>query len=158
MALCFLFCISLFLQRLFGKKPDKHRMQWNYIPTTVFTPTEYGCIGLSEEEAIKQHGEDNIEVYHSYFTRLEHTVPHRPENKGYCKLVCNKEDKMRVLGFHVLGDNAAEITQGYALGMKLGATFSDFEHLVGIHSSSAEELTTLNITKRSGKSPLKTGC
>ena len=85
-------------------------------------------------------------------------MPHRPENKGYCKLVCNKEDKMRVLGFHVLGDNAAEITQGYALGMKLGATFSDFEHLVGIHSSSAEELTTLNITKRSGKSPLKTGC
>merc|ERR1711991_869508 len=145
-------------QRLFGKSPDKHRMQWQYIPTTVFTPLEYGCIGLSEEDAIEQHGADNIEVYHSYFTPLEWTVPHRPENKCYAKLICNLADNERVVGFHVLGAHAGEITQGYALGLKLGATMDDFVHLVGIHPTSAEEFTTLNVTKRSGKDPLKTGC
>ncbi len=70
----------------------------------------------------------------------------------------NLADKGRVLGFHVLGDNAGEITQGYALGIKLGATIDDFLHLVGIHPTSAEEFTTLSITKRSGKDPKKTGC
>ena len=148
-------------QRLYGSKPDKHHMQWNYIPTTVFTPTEYGCIGLSEEQAIEEHGEINIEVYHSFFTRLEHKIPHRPENKCYAKLVCNLAENGRVVGFHILCDNAAEITQGYALGMKLGATIDDFEHLVGIHPSASEEFTTLlgsGVTKRNGKDPLKTGC
>jgi len=145
-------------QRLFGTQPDKHRMQWNYIPTTVFTPLEYGCIGMTEEDAISQHGADNVEVYHSYFTPLEWTVPHRPENKCFAKLIVNLADKGRVVGFHVLGVHAGEITQGYALGMKLGATFDDFTHLVGIHPTSAEEFTTLDKTKRSGADPMKSGC
>ncbi len=145
-------------RRLYGTQPDKFRMQWNQIPTTVFTPLEYGAIGLSEEDAIAQHGADNIEVYHSYFTPLEWTVPHRPDNKCFAKLIVNLADKGRVIGFHVLGDHAGEITQGYALGLKLGATIDDFLHLVGIHPTSAEEFTTLNITKRSGKDAKKTGC
>lgn len=145
-------------QRLFGKEPQRYHMQWNFIPTTVFTPLEYGAVGLSEEDAVKQHGADNIDVWISYFTPLEWTVPHRPENKCFAKLVVNLADKGRVLGFHVLGDHAGEITQGYALGLKLGATIDDFHHLVGIHPTSAEEFTTLSVTKRSGKDPKKTGC
>jgi thioredoxin reductase (NADPH) len=145
-------------RRLFSAQPDKWRMQWQFVPTTVFTPLEYGAIGSTEEEAVAQHGADNIEVYHSYFTPLEWTVPHRPENKCFAKLVVNLADSERVIGFHVLGPNAAEITQGYALGLKLGATYQDFTHLVGIHPSCAEEFTTINITKRSGKDPKKSGC
>ena len=58
------------------------------VATTVFTPMEYGCIGLSEEDAVAQFGEDDIEVYHQFFTALEHTVAQRDENGCYAKLVC----------------------------------------------------------------------
>ena len=64
------------------------------VPTTVFTPLEYGCCGLSEEGAITKYGEENIEVYHSNFWPLEHTVAHRPENDCYAKLVCVKNENV----------------------------------------------------------------
>ena len=58
--------------------------------TTVFTPLEYGCIGLSEEAAREQFGDNDLEVYHSHFTPREWTVPHREENACYAKLICVK--------------------------------------------------------------------
>lgn len=167
-------------RRLYGPNPERFHMQWNFVPTTVFTPLEYGCIGMTEEDAVAQFGAQHVEVFVSYFTPLEWTVPHRPDNKCFAKLVVNLADGGRVVGFHVLGDHAGEITQvralfsffcvsvardsllvwnqGYALGMKLGAKIDDFHHLVGIHPTSAEEFTTLSVTKRSGKDPKKTGC
>ena len=60
------------------------------VPTTVFTPLEYGCCGLSEEDAIAKYGSDDIEVYHSFLTPLEVTVPKRDDNAGYAKLICVK--------------------------------------------------------------------
>ena len=60
------------------------------VPTTVFTPLEYGACGLSEEAAIEKYTEDDVEVYHSNFWPLEFTVAHRPENDCYAKLVCIK--------------------------------------------------------------------
>lgn len=63
-----------------------------------------------------------------------------------------------MVGFHYLGPNAGEVTQGFALGMKLGATKLDFDGTIGIHPTSAEILTTLGVTKSSGLSALKTGC
>lgn len=64
-----------------------------------------------------------------------------------------------VVGFHVLSPNAGEITQGFAIGMKLGAKKSDFDDLVGIHPTTAEVFTTLNILKSRGdKPPETTGC
>ena len=65
-------------------------LDYSNVPTTVFTPLEYGAIGMPEEDAIAKYGEDGIEVYHQYHTPLEWTVPHRPENKCYCKLVVEK--------------------------------------------------------------------
>jgi pyruvate/2-oxoglutarate dehydrogenase complex dihydrolipoamide dehydrogenase (E3) component len=58
------------------------------VPTTIFTPLEYGSIGLMEETAIEQYGEDDIEVYHGNFLPLEWTVPHHSENACYAKLIC----------------------------------------------------------------------
>lgn len=58
------------------------------IPTTVFTPLEYGCIGLTEEAAIEQYGEEDIEVFHSNFFPLEWKITHKDENACYAKLVC----------------------------------------------------------------------
>lgn len=146
----------LLSQRLYNK--SKRLMDYTNIPTTVFSPIEYGSIGYSEEDAITKFGENNIEVYHTYYTPLEWTVGERGDNICYAKLICNKNDKERVVGFHVLGEHAAEITQGFGVAIKLGATKDDFDDTVGIHPSSAEEFTTLTITKRSGADPLKTGC
>lgn len=128
------------------------------VATTVFTPIEYGAIGYAEEDAVKAFGENNIEVYHSKFKPLEWTVPHREENACYAKLVCNKADNERVVGFHVVGPNAGEMTQGYAVAMRRGATKEDFDMTIGIHPTCSETFTTLAVTKRSGASPDVSGC
>jgi len=128
------------------------------IPTTIFTPLEYGCIGMTEEAAIAQYGQDDIQVYHSNFLPLEWTVPHHDENACYAKLITVKSLNERVVGLHVIGPNAGEMTQGWAVGMKLGATKADFDNTIGIHPTCAEIFTTLNVTKSSGASAAQTGC
>lgn len=128
------------------------------IATTVFTPLEYGAIGLAEEDAIKQFGEEDVEVFHANFQPLEWTVAHRPENACYAKLVCVKSQKEKVVGFHYLGPNAGEVTQGYGMALKMGATKGDFDNLVGIHPTTAETFTTMDITKSSGADASATGC
>jgi len=133
-------------------------MDYNLVPTTVFTPLEYGCIGLSEEDAIKQYGEADIEVWHSNFWPLEFTVAHRPENDCYAKLVCVKSQNEKVVGFHYLGPNAGEVTQGFGMALKMGATKDDFDNLVGIHPTCAETFTTLSISKSSGADASASGC
>ena len=62
-------------------------MDYDQVATTVFTPLEYGCCGLSEEDAIEKLGEANIEVFHSYFKPLEWSVPKKQENACYMKMV-----------------------------------------------------------------------
>jgi len=131
---------------------------YDKVPTTVFTPMEYGCCGLSEEDAEAKYGANNIEVYHTAFQPLECAVPKRDENRCYAKLIVNKLENERVVGFHYLGPNAGEITQGFAVAIKLNATKDVFDNLIGIHPTCAEIFTTLTITKSSGLSALKTGC
>ncbi|XP_028514031.1 thioredoxin reductase 3 [Exaiptasia diaphana] len=128
------------------------------VPTTVFTPLEYGAIGYSEEDAKAKFGEDNIEVYHLEFQPLEYTVAHREANACYAKILCNKEDGERVIGFHYLGPNAGEVTQGYAVAIKCGATKADFSNTVGIHPTCSENFTTMEISKSSGATFTVTGC
>ncbi|XP_043219555.1 thioredoxin reductase 1, cytoplasmic-like [Amphibalanus amphitrite] len=128
------------------------------VATTVFTPMEYGCIGLSEEDAIAQFGEDDIEVYHQYFTALEHTVAQRDENGCYAKLICCISQEYKVVGFHIVAPNAGEITQGYAVAMKLGARKWDFDATIGIHPTVSENFTTMNVTKKSGAESKSSGC
>jgi len=134
-------------------------MDYKMVPTTVFTPLEYGCVGLSEEEAIEKYGEDRVESFLSGFMPLEWKLTdHRASDTAYAKLVCDKEDNLRVLGFHVLGPNAGEITQGFAVAVKLGATYHTFCDTVGIQPTTAEEFTTLTVTRSSGLSAAKGGC
>nr|AIC37513.1 thioredoxin glutathione reductase [Dugesia japonica] len=143
-------------RRLYGGE----RVLTDYVnvPTTVFTPLEYGCIGWPEEDAISKFGAENIEVFHQNFKPLEWTVAHRGDNDCYGKLICNKSDNMRVIGLHVLGPNAGEITQGYAVAMRMGATKRDFDDTIGIHPTCSETFTTLNITRSSGADPAQSGC
>uniref|UniRef100_UPI00398F3399 thioredoxin reductase 3 n=1 Tax=Pristiophorus japonicus TaxID=55135 RepID=UPI00398F3399 len=125
--------------------------------TTVFTPLEYGCCGLSEENAIALYGEEHIEVYHSLFWPLEWTVPGRDKNGCYGKVICAKLDQHRVVGFHVVGPNAGEITQGFGAAMKCGMTKDQLNSVIGIHPTCAEVFTTMETTKRSGVDISKKG-
>lgn len=103
----------------------------------MFTPLEYGACGYSEEKAIEKFGEDNIEVFHARFTPLEWTVPGRADNACYIKLICLLPDE-KVIGFHCAVPNAGEITQGYAVAMKAGATKDHFDATIGIHPTCTE--------------------
>eukprot|EP01031_Cornospumella_fuschlensis_P029883 gene29883-36079_t len=150
---------ELLAKRLFGGSSQK-MMDIN-VPTTVFTPMEYGSVGLTEEEAVQKYGEEDVEVYCSEFTTLELSAVHRVKHSKHgedsdmghnslSKLICVKSLNERVVGFHFIGLNAGEITQGFALAVKLGALKSDFDDMIGIHPTDAESFCALKITKRSG--------
>ncbi|XP_004628035.1 thioredoxin reductase 2, mitochondrial isoform X1 [Octodon degus] len=146
----------LLAQRLFGQSSDL--MDYKNVPTTVFTPLEYGCVGLSEEEAVARHGQGNIEVYHAYYKPLEFTVAERDASQCYIKMVCLKKPPQLVLGLHFLGPNAGEVIQGFALGIKCGASYAQVMRTVGIHPTCSEEVVKLRISKSSGLDPTVTGC
>lgn len=147
---------KLLAGRLFGGSSVK--CDYINVPTTVFTPLEYGCCGLPEEKAIEFYGEDNLEVYHTLFWPLEWTVPGGSNSACYAKVICNKLDNERVVGFHVLGPNAGEVTQGFAAAMKCGITKEQLNSTIGIHPTCAEVFTTLEISKRSGANITQKGC
>ncbi|XP_069760350.1 thioredoxin reductase 1, cytoplasmic-like [Narcine bancroftii] len=146
----------LLAQRLYGGSTLK--CDYVNVPTTIFTPLEYGACGFSEEAALEKYGENNVEVYHSYFWPLEWTVPSRDNNTCYAKIVCNKQDHEKVVGFHMLGPNAGEITQGFGAAMKCGMTKEQLDSTIGIHPVCAEVFTTLSITKGSGSNAKQSGC
>uniref|UniRef100_A0A8C1T4H3 thioredoxin-disulfide reductase (NADPH) n=1 Tax=Cyprinus carpio TaxID=7962 RepID=A0A8C1T4H3_CYPCA len=92
----------------------------------------------------------SLKIYHSLFWPLEFTVPGRDNNRCYAKIICNKLDKDRVIGFHYLGPNAGEVTQGFGAAMKCGITKDQLENTIGIHPTCAEIFTTMEVTKSSG--------
>ncbi|KAK5910398.1 hypothetical protein CesoFtcFv8_004236 [Champsocephalus esox] len=139
---------KLLARRLAGHGTEL--MNYDNVATTVFTPLEYGCVGLSEEEAEERHGKDGIEVYHAFYKPLEFSVAERDASQCYLKVVCERGGDQKILGLHFTGPSAGEVTQGFALGLQCGATYSHLLQTVGIHPTCAEELTKVNITKRSG--------
>ncbi|KAF8822671.1 thioredoxin reductase [Cardiosporidium cionae] len=160
---------ELLVRRLFGN--ETALMNYKEIPTTIFTPFEYGCCGLSEEEAIALYSAENIETFLSEFVSLEIAAAHREKIESQrehefdtalspnclSKLICLKNENMRVVGFHYVGRNAGEVTQGMALALRLKATKEDFDHCVGIHPTDAESFMGLAVTKSSGESWVAAG-
>lgn len=139
-------------------------MDYTLVPTAVFTPLEYGCVGQSEQEAEKVYGVEGIDVYHLQYDTLELSLAHRVGADGmplppqcYTKMIVRRADEV-VLGLHVLGPSAGEVIQGFAVAIRMGATRGDFEATVGIHPTHAEEVVTLDRTKRSGAAFVKTSC
>jgi len=147
---------KLLASRLYGG--GQTPMDYTNVATTVFTPLEYGCVGMSEEQAIKQYGDDNIEVYHAYYKPTEFFIPQKSVKHCYLKVICERAAPQRVLGMHYLGPQAGEVIQGYAAAIKSGLTFEILENTVGIHPTVSEEFTRLIITKRSGVDPTPQSC
>lgn len=139
---------KLLAERLYGG--SQVAMDYVNVPTTVFTPIEYGCCGYSEQEAVDLYSEEGIETFLTHFKPTYWNVAEREDNTCFMKLICRKPD-LTVIGFHVLGVHAGEITQGVAVAIKAGATKQTFDDTVGIHPTSAEAMTTLKITRSSGE-------
>jgi len=116
-------------------------MSYDYVPSAIFTTPEAAAVGITETDAIEKYGEENIHVYRSRFRSMYYTLPNK-DQKTLMKLVVHTESD-KVLGAHMVGDHAAEIIQGIAIALKMGATKANFDATVGIHPSSAEEFVTM---------------
>jgi glutathione reductase (NADPH) len=110
------------------------------IPTAVFTQPEAATVGLTEDQARKQLG-DAVTIYRTKFRPMYYTLAGKQATTMMKLVVDANTDK--VLGAHMVGDHAAEIIQGVAIAVKMGATKKDFDATVGIHPSSAEEFVTM---------------
>ncbi|XP_071446970.1 thioredoxin reductase 1, mitochondrial [Hetaerina americana] len=146
---------KLLARRLFTG--SSKRMDYVNVATTVFTPMEYGCVGLSEELANKQFP-DNIEVYHAFYKPTEFAIPQKDASACYIKVVCLLKEPHTIVGMHFIGPQAGEVIQGFAAAMKVGITMEQLQDTVGIHPTSAEEYTRIFITKRSGLDPSVQSC
>ena len=116
-------------------------MSYDNIPSAIFTTPEAATVGLSEAEAKEKHGEDNVKIYRSQFRPMYHTLTGKSD-KVLMKLVVQAETE-QVIGAHMMGEGAAEIIQGVAIAVKMGAKKSDFDATVGIHPTAAEEFVTM---------------
>ena len=114
-------------------------MSYDFIPTAVFTHPNIGTVGFSEADARKEFGK--VTVYRSDFKALKHTLSGSTERTLMKLLVDDASD--RVVGLHMVGADAGEIVQGFAVAMKAGATKTIFDSTIGIHPTMAEEFVTM---------------
>ena len=127
----------LLLEQLYGE--SKPRMDYENIPTAVFSQPELATVGLTEQQARDKYS--NIKVYESDFRPMFETLG-QGKGRVYIKLLVDSATD-RVVGCHMVGEHAAEIIQGIAIAIKAGATKANFDQTMGIHPTVAEELVTL---------------
>jgi len=125
--------------RLFNNQSEV-KLNYDTIPTVVFSHPPIGTVGLTEAEARKKYG-NNINIYQSTFTPLRNGITEN-KPKATFKLIVTGESE-RVIGCHIIGEGADELLQGFAVAMKMGATKADFDNTIAIHPTTAEELVTL---------------
>jgi glutathione reductase (NADPH) len=126
--------------RLFGGQPDQY-LDYTNIPTVVFGHPPIGTVGLTEDAARAQYGDEAVTVFRSGFVPMYHAMTTRKPRTDM-KLV-TAGPQMRVVGVHVIGPGADEMIQGFAVAVRMGATKQDFDDTVAIHPTSAEELVTM---------------
>jgi glutathione reductase (NADPH) len=122
---------------LFGS--GERRMDYELVPTAVFTHPNIGTVGLTERQARERHGE--VRIFRTEFRPLKHTLSGSSE-RTLMKLVVDAASD-RVVGLHMVGPDAGEIVQGFAVAMKAGATKQVFDTTIGIHPTAAEEFVTM---------------
>lgn len=126
-----------FADTVFGKRPRK--ADHHDVPSAVFSQPQLSTVGLSEEQARRIYG--NLHVYTSSFRPMKYTLSGR-EQRTFMKLVVDAASD-RVVGVHMVGDDAAELVQGIAIAIKAGATKAMFDATVGIHPTAGEEFVTM---------------
>jgi len=126
-----------FADTVFGgiRRPVNHE----FVPSAVFCQPPVGTVGFSEEDARIHYGA--IDVYRSQFRPLKHTLSGRDE-KTLMKLIVDRESQ-KIVGIHIVGGDAPEIVQGFAIAVRSGLTKERFDCTIGIHPTAAEELVTM---------------
>jgi len=122
---------------LFGD--GQRQVDYDCIPTAVFTHPNIGTCGLTEAEARKRYGK--VTLFSSEFKTLRHTISGRNE-RTFLKLIVDPASD-RVVGLHMVGPEAGEVVQGFAVAMRAGATKAHFDSTIGIHPTVAEEFVTM---------------
>jgi glutathione reductase (NADPH) len=125
--------------RLFGGMPER-KLDYENIPSVVFSHPPIGTVGLTEVEARERHG-DAVKVYRTRFNPMYHALT-RHKRPSAMKLVTVGPEE-RVVGCHLIGLGADEMLQGFAVAVRMGATKADLDDTVAIHPTNAEELVTL---------------
>ena len=124
-------------ETLFGRRAIG--LDYENIPSAVFSQPPIGTVGLTEAEARTRFGE--IDLYKSDFRPLKHTLGGR-EERSFMKLVVERKTD-RVVGCHMIGADAGEIIQGFAVALQCGATKAQFDATRGVHPTAAEEFVTM---------------
>lgn len=124
--------------RLFGNMPERE-VHYENIATAVFSAPPLSTVGLTEEQA-RAAGHE-VHIYKSGFRPMKHTLSGRDE-RSFMKMIVDAKTE-RVLGLHMMGLDAPEIMQGFAIAMNLGATKADFDRTMAMHPTSAEEFVTM---------------
>ena len=125
--------------RLYGGMTDRH-LEYRFIPTVIFAHPPIGTVGMTEDEARGEFGDD-VKVYESTFIPMLYALGEHKEPSAMKLITTGREEK--VVGCHVIGDGADEMMQGFSVAIRLGATKQDFDDTVAIHPTSAEELVTM---------------
>jgi glutathione reductase (NADPH) len=126
--------------RLFGGQPDA-RLEYENIPTVIFSHPPIGTVGMTEDEAHELYGQSEVKVYQSRFTNMYHAVTRRKPPTVMKLVTVGAREK--VVGCHIIGAQADEMIQGFAVAVKMGATKKDFDRTIAIHPTSAEELVLM---------------
>jgi len=126
--------------RVYGGMQGRH-LEYRMIPTVVFSHPTIGTVGLSEDEAVKEYGADNVKVYTSRFNPMHYALGEYKQPSAMKLVTVGPEET--VVGCHVIGDGADEMLQGFAVAVRMGATKKNFDDTVAIHPTSAEELVTM---------------
>ncbi|MBM7712259.1 glutathione-disulfide reductase [Enterococcus xiangfangensis] len=127
-------------ERVFNGKSEEF-LDYENVPTVIFTHPTIATIGLSEEAAIERYGKDQIKIYHSRFTPMYFALSDYRQ-KCDMKLVCLGEEE-KIIGLHGIGVGVDEMLQGFAVAIKMGATKKDFDDTVAIHPTGSEEFVTM---------------
>lgn len=125
--------------RLYGGMDGRH-LDYSCIPTVVFSHPPIGTIGLTEDQARAEFGDD-VKVYRSRFAPMQYAFSEK-KTMTTMKLVTTGKDE-RIVGCHMIGDSVDEILQGFAVAIRMGASKRDFDDTVAIHPTAAEELVTM---------------
>lgn len=120
-------------------------MDYDAVPSAVFTSPQVGTVGLSEQAAVKRFGADNVAVYESSFRPMLHALTGRARHT-FLKVLVERESD-RVVGMHIVDGDAGEITQGFAAAIKAGITKRQLDATIGIHPTAAEELVTMRTAR-----------
>jgi glutathione reductase (NADPH) len=125
--------------RLYGGMRDR-KLDYRCIPTVIFTHPPIGTVGMNEDEARAEFG-DEVRIYETRFTPMHYALGEK-KVATVMKLITVGADE-RILGCHLIGDGVDEMLQGFSVAIRMGATKQDFDDTVAIHPTSSEELVTM---------------